>query len=201
MTTNAWGITFTAGVAVVVLAAVASRVPRIREWAGPPLKAFFLAIPTVRISTRDSREKAAEEARREGRDEAEGQVAAQRARRIPKPKWRVQQFDVKPRTYVLINYEPRAVTRDVVLSAPPDRFTILGSGSFEDSEFFVDTDRRVVRFDGEFAAAGKKSGVTFKVEYTDENGDLQEGEAYIDPPPPPPPARVSTARIVRGSGR
>lgn len=112
----------------------------------------------------------------------------------------MQRFDIKPRTYVLINYEPRAIARDVVLSAPADKFTILGSGSFEDSDFFVDKDRRVVRFDGEFAAAGAKSGVTFTVEYTDENGDSQEGEAYIDPPPPPP-ARVSTARIVRGNGR
>lgn len=114
--------------------------------------------------------------RAEGRAEALAEVAAERAVLRPRPAWRVDVLR-EGEAYVLRNSQPDAVVADVELDAHHQEFAFTGPRQW----FGVFPGE--VEFKGGWLEMGRRFGVTFRIQYRDELGDVQEGRARVDKEP------------------
>lgn len=116
------------------------------------------------------------EGRAAGRSEALAKIEAERAVLRPRPAWRVDVIR-EGAAYVLRNSQPDAVATDVELDTHHQEFAFTGPrqwmGAFPGE----------VEFQGGWLEMGRRFGVTFRVQYRDELGDVQEGRARVDKEP------------------
>jgi len=158
---------------------------------------FFKWLGGVRPTTAASRERDYEE-RRKAEETAEEEARVQhvldnvqfklldldadRERRanLTPPRWSLARVGNKQ--YTLANGSSAAVARDVVLSAPVDRFTFL-----DDARWDVVEAEEIKSFRGKPHGPTASKGLMIKVEWRDEVGRMKSADVFLDREPIVPP--------------
>lgn len=121
-------------------------------------------------------ETAREFGRVQGRAEAMAEVDAQRAVRLPRPVWRIDEAG-GTNSLLLRNMQPDVVLSDVSLEAPLGDFVFAGPSQWPGPMSGPQP------FFGERQGNGRAFGVKFIVRWHDANGDPRMGEVFIDKEP------------------
>ena len=164
-------------VLALVLISIIGKRPRRLVWGS--FRTFVVWFFTIRwFTTRKQKQALVDSGYEKRSSEVENERATAR-----KPDFRIRE---KSRgLYVL--YNEGWWVKDVRLSAPGDEFEFDTVPSWSKEQFGDDAtgSHPGKTFDGKPTAKGRASGVTFRVDWLDRNGDPDHIEILFTPPPPP----------------
>jgi len=123
----------------------------------------------------DARRQSLAEGLEAGRAEALAEIAAERAVPSVTPTWQVK--DEGEFGWTLLNAQHNAYVSDVSIRAHVQQF------AFTSATQWAGRFHGQAPFDGRVLTVGSMHGVRFTIDYRDERGDLQSGEAFIDRQP------------------
>jgi len=153
-----------------ILTAILSK--RFRSWLWRVVKWPF----TIRLTTTE-RLRAREE---KGWHRRQGELDAERAVSIAQPRWSIRKVRSveRPNVFAILNAAEDAVARNVEVLADSEEFVFYDSARFEDLSA-----GRGTGFDGMVQPGGRLLGVTFRVVWTDGNGDRRQQDVFMSREP------------------